>query len=80
MIQIFMCSDETKLPGYPQCASGPEIETFLEKKRVILKIISEQVDFTDRDERAVRSTEIYTPGVPISANTFADTGYRYRYN
>lgn len=80
MVQIFMCSEETKLPGYPECATGPEIETFLLKKRVILKIISEQVDFTDRDERAVRSNEIYVPSVPISADTFSDIGIRYRYN
>ena len=42
--------------------------------------ISEQVDFNDRDEEAVRYNEIYTPSVPLDLAQFGDFGCRFRYN
>lgn len=80
IIQIMKCTEATRLPGYPECAGKPEMNEFLSNKRVVFKVINEQIDFNDRDERAVRYNEIYTPGVPIQTGLFSDTGYRYRYN
>ena len=68
------------MPGDPECAPDEEIVAFLGAKRGLYKIISEQVDFNDRDEEAVRYNEIYTPSVPLDLAQFGDFGCRFRYN
>ena len=63
--EILKCTEESRLPGYPECATDPEISEFLQRRRAFFKIISEQVDFNDRSEVAIRSNEIYTPSMPL---------------
>ena len=74
------CTEETRLPGYPECASDDEIHDFLLRRRAFFKIITEQVDFNDRSDIAIRENEIYTPSVPIQPGFFGDFGARFRYN
>ena len=52
----------------------------MDRRRAFFKIISEQVDFNDRSELALRSNEIFTPSLPIQPGFFADFGGRFRYN
>ena len=63
--EILKCTEDSRMPGDPECAPDEEIIAFLGAKRGLYKIISEQVDFNDRDEEAVRYNEIYTPSVPL---------------
>jgi hypothetical protein len=78
--EIYKCSEETRLPGYPACASEPEIKDWISDKFIAFKILNQKIDFSDRDERAVRLNEIFVPGVSMRAGTYCDTGYRFRYN
>ena len=63
--EILKCTEDSRMEGDPECATDPEIIEFLGAKRGLYKIISEQVDFNDRSEKAVRYNEIYTPSVPL---------------
>lgn len=78
--EIHKCSNETKLPGYPDCKSDDEIEAWLENKYVMFKFINQKIDFTDRGEYAVRLNEVWFPSIPLKSGLYTDSGYRYRYN
>jgi hypothetical protein len=39
--EILKCSEESRLPGYPECATDPEINEFLLRRKAFFKIISE---------------------------------------
>lgn len=78
--EIHKCTNATRLPGYPECAPKEEMEKWLSTKYAAFKMINQKIDFTDRDEFAVRMNEIYVPAIPIKSGLFSDTGYRWRYN
>jgi hypothetical protein len=78
--EIHKCTEATKFPGNPDCAPISEIDAWIENKYAAFKMINQKIDFTDRDEFAVRFNEIYVPAIPLKSGIFSDTGYRWRYN
>lgn len=80
IFEIHKCTEATKFPGNPDCAPVSEIDAWIENKYAAFKMINQKIDFTDRDEFAVRFNEIYVPAIPIKSGIFSDTGYRWRYN
>ena len=41
VVEFLKCTEDTRLPGYPECAPREEIDRFLERRRAIFKVISE---------------------------------------
>ena len=78
--EFFKCSDATKEPGYPECASPSDIENYLETKKIGFKIINQKIDFNERGPKAVRFNEIFVQTIDMRAGKFSDTGHRFRYN
>jgi hypothetical protein len=78
--EFFKCSEDTKLPGYPECATPPEIETYLDDKKIGFKIINQKIDFNERGDTAVRYNEVFVQTIKMTAGLFSDTGHRFRYN
>lgn len=60
------------------CASGTDIDTFVQNKIIAMKLLNQKIDFYDFGDYAVRYNEVFIPGVPM--NKYSDTGYRFRYN
>lgn len=40
IFEFHKCSNATKMEGYPDCATPPEIETYLESKKIGFKVIN----------------------------------------
>lgn len=40
VMEFFKCSNDTKLEGYPDCAAQPDIEAYLEEKKIGFKILN----------------------------------------
>lgn len=78
--EIHKCTEATRLDGYPPCAPSDEITTWLADKYATFKVLNQKIDFTDRDEFAVRLNEVFIPSVHLASGLFSDTGYRFRYN
>jgi hypothetical protein len=43
-------------------------------------MLNKKINFLSFDEYAVRETELYIPAIPIAANLYTNTGYRFRRN
>lgn len=68
------------MPGYPDCAPENEIKDWISDKFMAFKVLNQKIDFSDRDEFAVRLNEVFVPSASLAAGTVCDTGYRFRYN
>lgn len=79
-MEFFKCSNDTKLEGYPDCAAQPDIEAYLEEKKIGFKILNQKIDFNSRGERAVRFNEMFVQTIEMKAGKFSDTGHRFRFN
>ena len=43
-IKIAICSEKTRLKGDPECASGEEIDKYLQNKKIRVSIIEKQLN------------------------------------
>ena len=55
--EVNRCSEDTMGQGYPKCASEQEIDDWMLHKYVFMRFLNQNVDFTSRDETAVKYNE-----------------------
>lgn len=80
IFEAWRCSEDTKEPGDPDCASDEDIVKWIDTKMLAMKVINKKIDFLDFGDTAVRQNEVFVPIVPMKAGQFSDTGNRFRYN
>ena len=80
IFEILKCHEDTREEGDPECAEMEDINSWLRTKAVQFRMIDNKIDFNNREEYAVRQTEIYMPMITLEAGHFSDTGYRFRKN
>mmetsp|Transcript_41931 Transcript_41931/g.64189 ORF Transcript_41931/g.64189 Transcript_41931/m.64189 type:complete len:115 (-) Transcript_41931:730-1074(-) len=80
IFEVMRCSEETKVPGDPDCATPDAIDAWLDQKFLTFKVINKKIDFNSFEEVATRQNEAFVPNVPLASGTFCDTGHRFRRN
>ena len=64
----------------PGCADPLEINDWLKKKKILMHMINNKIDFSIKNEEHIRQFEKYIPTIPLGNGVFSDTGSRVRLN
>ena len=79
IMYVDKCTEATRQPGDPKCASDEEISKWLETKKLVWYFISSKIELNSWDN-PIRFQEQQMFGMTIALDTFSDTGLRYRRN
>ena len=102
MLEVFKCHDDirnkTKLDTSdpnckeddcevdPKCADDAAITTWRQKKKLVVKMLNENVDmsheniYQNPNSEKTKHSEIYMPAIPLKETLYTDSGYRLRKN